>query len=114
MQVIEIDGEIAWVVGHRAAYRLRRTADTDAPAIAYGFRALRDSAQKKSVMNQSQAQMSQAEAAQSTAPVAETESDAPPEEESSYTQVDESYFSDALFIGDARVEALEKNPKHSC
>ena len=83
-----------------------RTADTDAPAIAYGFRALRDSAQKKSVMNQSQAQMSQAEAAQSTAPVAETESDAPPEEESAYTQVDESYFSDALFIGDARVDGL--------
>ena len=78
-------------------------ADAKAPAIAYGFRALHDSAAKKA-KTQSQAQMNQAETQPDAA--AEPEAEPQPEEDSPFRTVDESYFSDALFIGDARVDGL--------
>ena len=77
--------------------------DKSAPAIAYGFRALHDSAAKKA-KSQSQAQANAPEADPDTAPAQEP---APaPEDDSPFRTVDESYFSDALFIGDARVDGL--------
>ena len=68
--------------------------DKSAPAIAYGFRALHDSAAKKA-KSQSQAQANAPEADPDAAPAQEP---APaPEDDSPFRTVDESYFSDALF-----------------
>ena len=80
------------------------TSDSTVPAIAYGFRALHDGASKKAVQTQSQTQMNSSETEPDATPeqaaVSQSESDSP------FRTVDESYFSDALFIGDARVDGL--------
>ena len=89
-----------------AVLKYTGSADADAakaPAIAYGFRALHDSAAKKA-KTQSPAQMSQTETQPDAAP--EPEAEPQPVEDSPFRTVDESYFSDALFIGDARVDGL--------
>ena len=79
-------------------------SDAKTPAIAYGFRSLHDGAVKKAANSQSQAQANTAEAKPDAAPEQET---APTSEDNSpFRTVDESYFSDALFIGDARVDGL--------
>ena len=79
------------------------TTDPKAPAIAYGFRALHDGVAKKA-KSQTQEQMSAGEIKSDTATVTESESE--PADESPFRTVDESYFTDALFIGDARVDGL--------
>ncbi len=78
------------------------------PAIAYGFRALHDAAEKKAVIQMSHAKAELPETA--TLPAPADESGAAPADtsapDSPFRTVDESYFADALFIGDARVDGL--------
>ena len=77
-----------------------------APAIAYGFRALHDAAAKKAVIQMSQANAELPANATLPAPTDETGEASSDAADSPFRTVDDDYFSDALFIGDARVDGL--------
>ena len=77
-----------------------------APAIAYGFRALHDAAAKKAVIQMSQANAELPANATLPAPTDETGEASADAADSPFRTVDDDYFSDALFIGDARVDGL--------
>lgn len=80
--------------------------ETAAPAIAYGFRALHDAAAKKAVIQMSQANAELPANATLPAPTDETGEASADAADSPFRTVDDDYFSDALFIGDARVDGL--------
>ncbi len=82
-----------------------RSVRTDDPAIAYGFQALHE---KQAAAKPKAAAETPSASQTAEAPAAEAASEetAEPVEDSGLGQVDESYFSDALFIGDARVDGL--------